>query len=164
MKTFTILCIQYLDGQISNFLSFLFTIIEEDYTMGARWIKLAVLYLVFGIGVGLFMSMTLQLNWASAHAHVNLVGFATTAIFGLVYSVYPGAAKNTLGQWHFWLHNLGVPVFLVSTFLVQVSGMLDVAHIFTYAGGGAFGLGVILFIVNALSNLNDSTIIGSSKD
>ena len=41
--------------------------------MGAKWIKLSVLYLVFGIGVGLFMSLTLKLNWGSAHAHVNLV-------------------------------------------------------------------------------------------
>lgn len=126
--------------------------------MGARWIKLAVIYLIIGICVGLFMSMTLQLKWASAHAHVNLVGFATTAIFGIIYSIYPGAATNTLGKWNFWLHNIGVPVFLISTFLVQVPGMLDTAHIFTYAGGGAFGLGVILFIVNSLSNINESTM------
>lgn len=126
--------------------------------MGARWIKLAVLYLVFGICVGLFMSMTLQLKWGSAHAHVNLVGFATTAIFGVIYSVYPSAGTNSLGKWHFWLHNLGVPIFLISAFLVQIPGMLGTAHIFTYAGGGAFGLGVILFIINALANVNESTV------
>lgn len=131
--------------------------------MGANWIKLSVLYLVFGICVGLFMSMTLQLNWGSAHAHVNLVGFATTAIFGVIYSIYPGAANNSLGKVHFWLHNLGVPVFLLSAFLVQIPGMLDTAHIFTYLGGGAFGLGVIVFIVNALKNINESTMIGSGK-
>lgn len=131
--------------------------------MGANWIKLSVLYLVFGICVGLFMSMTLQLNWGSAHAHVNLVGFATTAIFGVIYSIYPGAANNSLGKVHFWLHNLGVPVFLLSAFLVQIPGMLDTAHIFTYLGGGAFGLGVIVFIVNALKNINESKMIGSGK-
>lgn len=98
--------------------------------MGARWIKLAVLYLIFGICVGLFMSATLKLNWASAHAHTNLVGFTTTAIFGVIYSLYPGAANSTLGKTHFWLHNLGVPVFLIGAFLVQVKGMLDTAHIF----------------------------------
>jgi len=127
--------------------------------MGARWIRLSVLYLIFGIAVGLFMSMTLQLNWGSAHAHVNLVGFATTAIFGVIYSIYPGAATSTLGITHFWLHNIGVPFFLLSTFLVQVPGMLDIAHIFTYAGGGAFGLGVLAFIFNSFTNINDQTII-----
>ncbi len=131
--------------------------------MGSKWIKIAVIYLIFGISVGLFMSSTLQLNWASAHAHVNLVGFATTAIFGVIYSVYPGAANSVLGKTHFWLHNIGIPFFLLSTFLVQVSGMLDFAHIFTYLGGGAFGLGVLVFIVNALKNINESTVISINK-
>jgi hypothetical protein len=131
--------------------------------MGAKWIKLSVLYLVFGIGVGLFMSLTLKLNWGSAHAHVNLVGFATTAIFGIIYSIYPSAAKNSLGKVHFWLHHLGVPVFLLSVFLVQVPGMLDTAHILTYLGGGAFGLGVIVFIINALKNIDESSVMKNGK-
>lgn len=132
--------------------------------VGAKWIKLAVIYLIFGIAVGLFMSATLELRWGSAHAHVNLVGFATTAIFGVIYSVYPGAANNSMGRSHFWLHNLGIPIFLLSAFLVQVPGMLGFAHIFTYLGGGAFGLGVLVFIVNALQNINESTIIGGKDE
>ena len=116
---------------------------------------------MFGIAVGLFMSATLALKWGSAHAHVNLVGFAMTAIFGVIYSIYPKAAKNSLGKAHFWLHNIGAPVFLLSAFLVQVPGMLDTAHIFTYLGGGAFGLGTIIFIFNAFKNINESTVIGS---
>lgn len=131
--------------------------------MGAKWIKLSVLYLVLGIGVGLFMSLTLKLNWGSAHAHVNLVGFATTAIFGIIYSIYPSASKNSLGKVHFWLHHLGVPVFLLSVFLVQVPGMLDTAHILTYLGGGAFGLGVIVFIINALKNIDESSVMKNGK-
>lgn len=105
------------------------------------------------------MSMTLQLNWGSAHAHVNLVGFATTALFGVIYTIYPQAAKTKLGIWHFWLHHIGVPVFLLSAFLVQVPGMLDTAHIFTYTGGGAFLLGVILFIINAFTNINEANVL-----
>lgn len=131
--------------------------------MGAKWIKLAVLYLVIGICVGLFMSYTLHLKWGSAHAHTNLVGFTTTAIFGVIYSLYPGAANNTLGKTHFWLHNIGVPIFLIGAYLVQVKDMLDTAHIFVYLGGGAFGLGVILFIVNAFKNINETTLIGNKN-
>jgi hypothetical protein len=136
---------------------------KGGFYMGARWIKLAVLYLVIGIGVGLFMSSTLQLNWASAHAHVNLVGFVVTAIFGVIYRVYPGAGNNALGKLHFWLHNIGVPIFLVSTFLVQVPDLLGTAHIFTFLGGGAFGLGTILFIVNAFQNIHDSNLVDGER-
>ena len=57
-------------------------------------LKIAVLYLIIGTGMGIFMSASLQLKWASAHAHVNLTGWATSAIMGLVYCVYPKAEKT----------------------------------------------------------------------
>lgn len=120
---------------------------------GAIWIRLAILYLIFGLCVGLFMSITLNLQWGSAHAHVNLVVFVTTTLFGVIYSVYPKAAVNSIGKAHFWLHNLGIPIFLLSAFLVQVPGLLDTAHIFTYIGGGAFLLGTILFAYNAFKHI-----------
>lgn len=126
--------------------------------VGARWIKLAALYFIIGIGIGLHMSATIQLNWAAAHAHVNLVGWASTAIIGLVYAVYPKAGKSTLGTWTFWLYNIGLPFLLASMFMVQIPGMLNFAHIFTFAGGGALALGVILFIINVFVNVHDSDL------
>ncbi|MED3662103.1 cytochrome-c oxidase [Ureibacillus sp. FSL K6-8385] len=124
---------------------------------GAIWIRLAALYLIIGVLVGLFMSYTLDLQWDSAHAHVNLVGFASTALFGVIYSVYPKAAVNSTGKVHFWLHNLGIPIFLISAFLVQVDNLLDAAHILTYIGGGAFFLGTLFFAYNAFQYINDSS-------
>ena len=69
--------------------------------MGPWWIRIAALYLIFGISVGIFMSSTLALNWASAHAHVNLAGWATTGLIGVIYSVFPNAGNNRLGKIHF---------------------------------------------------------------
>lgn len=126
--------------------------------MGAKWIKLAVLYFIIGIALGLFMSATLQLKWAAAHAHVNLVGWASTALIGLVYTVYPKAGTSTLGTWTFWLYNLGLPVLLVSMFMVQIPGAIGFAHIFTFSGGGALALGIILFIVNVFMNVHDDDV------
>lgn len=117
---------------------------------------------MFGIAVGLFMSSSLDLKWSSSHGHVNLVGFALTAIFGVIYSIYPKAAKNSLGKAHFWLHHIGTPIFLLSAFFVQVPELFDTAHIFTYLGGGALGLGAIFFVFNAFKNFNDATV--SSKN
>src|SRR5699024_1878467 len=126
--------------------------------LAARWIKLAALYFIIGIGIGLFMSATIQLNWAAAHAHVNLVGWVSTAIIGLVYAVYPKAGKSTLGTWTFWLYNIALPFLLASMFMVQIPNMLGFAHIFTFAGGGALALGVILFIINVFVNVHDSDL------
>lgn len=124
--------------------------------MSARWwLIIAVIYVMIGIGVGIFMSSTLQLKWASAHAHVNLVGWASTAIMGLTYGVFPDAGKNNLGKLHFWSWNIGAPIFLISAFLVQVKGMLDTAHILTFTGAGLMGLGLIVFLINLFTNVKD---------
>ncbi len=123
--------------------------------MGQTWIKLAVLYLILGISVGLFMSYTLQLNWAAGHAHVNVVGWLTTLGIGAVLSIYPHLAQNGLGKATFWLYHIGVPMFLFSTFYVQIDP--GVAHIFTFIGGPMFLLAIILFGINIFLNLNENT-------
>ncbi len=124
--------------------------------MGHTWIKLSVLYLVIGISVGLFMSYTIQLNWAAGHAHVNVVGWLSTLGIGAVLSIYPHLAKNGLGTATFWLYRIGVPLFLFSTFFVQVNP--GVAHIFTFIGGPMFLLAIILFGVNLFMNLKDADV------
>jgi len=122
--------------------------------MGPRWIKVAAIYFIIGISLGIFMSSTLQLNWASAHAHINLAGWVSVAIMGLIYSVYPAAGNNSLGRWHFWLYNIGLPFFLLSTFMVQIPDMLAFAHVFTFGGAGAMAAGLIVFVVNIFKNVN----------
>lgn len=131
--------------------------------MGARWIKIAVIYFILGIGLGIYMSSTIQLQWAAAHAHVNLAGWASMGIMGLVYTAYPKAANNMLGKWHFWLYNIGLPILLLSMFMVQIQGMLEFAHIFTFTGGTLVAIGVVLFIINVYMNVHESTAFNSNK-
>lgn len=125
--------------------------------MGPRWLKIAVVYLIIGIVVGIYMSSAIDLKWASAHAHVNLAGWATTAIIGLIYCVYKDIANNRLGVWSFWLYNIGLPLFLVSTFMVQIKNMLDFAHLFTFTGAGFMAIGLILFLINLYTNVKENT-------
>ncbi|GGK03873.1 hypothetical protein GCM10007063_27770 [Lentibacillus kapialis] len=129
--------------------------------MGAKWIKIAVVYFILGIAVGLFMSSTIQLQWAAAHAHVNLAGWASVGITGAIYSLYPKAGNSTLGKWHFWLYNIGLPFLLLSMFMIQVrpgpfAGWGMLTHIFTFGGGTAVAVGVILFIANVFLNVRAS--------
>jgi cbb3-type cytochrome oxidase subunit 1 len=44
------------------------------------------------------------------HAHINLLGWVSMAIFALVYHFYPSATETRLAKLHFWLHNLWVPL------------------------------------------------------
>jgi hypothetical protein len=114
--------------------------------MSIRLIKLGVLYLAAGICMGLVMGATHQFTLAPVHAHLNLLGFATLTLAGLVYKAYPAAADTRLAKAHFWLHNLGLPPFMLALALMLRGdeSMEPVVGILSMVVGTA----VLLFIVN----------------
>lgn len=138
----------------NSFYNFIFTFLGVIF-LGVNWIKISTLYFIFGIGLGMFMSSTIQLHWAAAHAHINLVGWVSGAIIGLIYCVFPNTGNNKLGKFSFWLYTLGLPLFLLSTFLVQIPSTVGFAHTFTFTGGSALAFGVILFTINVFINLKN---------
>jgi hypothetical protein len=86
--------------------------------MGLRCFKIAVVYLIAGVLLGLEMGMRQNFALAPVHAHVNLLGWATLALAGTIYHLYPEAAQTRLARIHFWLHNLALPVFMVALALL----------------------------------------------
>ncbi|HYQ99388.1 MAG TPA: hypothetical protein VET86_05030, partial [Casimicrobiaceae bacterium] len=78
------------------------------------WLKLSVVYLMAGVALGIAMGVTEDFTLKPVHAHLNLLGFATTALAGLIYSVHPEAARSRLAVAHFWLHNTALPVMMGS--------------------------------------------------
>jgi cbb3-type cytochrome oxidase subunit 1 len=119
--------------------------------MGLRFLKIAVVYLFAGAILGVIMGITQQFALASVHAHVLLLGWESLALAGIVYHLYPAAAATLPARIHFWLHNLGLPVFMIAL------GMLLAGH---ESAGPVVGIssGVVLvalavFSVNVLVNV-----------
>jgi len=113
------------------------------------WLKLSVVYLMAGVALGIAMGVTEDFTLKPVHAHLNLLGFATIALAGLIYSVYPEAAKSRLAVAHFWLHNSALPVMMGSLawFLAghpEIVPVLGVAEIVAAAGVVAFASNVFL--------------------
>ncbi len=114
--------------------------------MAARFVKMAVIYLALGVGMGLVMGMTQSFALAPVHAHVNLLGWASLALVGLVYHAFPAASGTRLAHVHFWLHNLGLPPLMIALALLvtgrpalePVVGILSIV----------VAAGVIVFVVN----------------
>lgn len=92
---------------------------------GIVWIKLAVVYLVIGVTMGIAMGASRDFTLRPVHAHVNLLGWATLALSGIIYAVFPQAGNTLLARVHFWLLNLALPVMMGSLAYVLVTG--DVA-------------------------------------
>lgn len=130
---------------------------NDSSARGARmarlWILIAVIYLLAGTTFGVVMGMTQTLQYAPVHAHINLLGWATLALTGIIYKLYPAAAASRLGKVHFWSYNLVLPLLMVAlylyfggnTSLAPVMGILSIITV----------LSLVLFAVNLFMNTQE---------
>jgi hypothetical protein len=65
------------------------------------FILLATTSLLVGVTLGIWMGIVHDFQFAPAHAHMNLVGWASLALFGLCYRVYPQLADSRIALFHF---------------------------------------------------------------
>ncbi|MBS4212267.1 MULTISPECIES: cytochrome-c oxidase [Neobacillus] len=119
--------------------------------MGVKFIKVSVCYFVIGVCLGMYMSMTENFNFTPVHVHINLLGWTAMTLAGLIYVAFPQAAETTLAKVHFWLHNIALPVMMISLALL-VSGN-ESAGPGVATGGTLMVLGIILFAINILKNV-----------
>jgi hypothetical protein len=67
-----------------------------------RWfILIGLLCGIFGFAFGIWMGVGEHFDLAPVHAHINLVGFASMTLFGLIYRSYPALAESRLAAAHF---------------------------------------------------------------
>ena len=116
-----------------------------------RWfLRLAVIYALIGMAGGIAMGMAEDFRFASAHAHLNLLGWVSMALAGLFYRSMPVAGR--LPQVHFWLANAGM-VMLVSAiagFQLGMTALLPLAILGSFTVIGAMALfAVIVFRATA---------------
>ncbi|HZG72330.1 MAG TPA: hypothetical protein VEY51_12415 [Chondromyces sp.] len=119
--------------------------------MGIRFLKVATVYFALGILLGITMGATHNFSLTSVHAHLNLLGWASMALFGLIYHFYPRAGETPLAKAHFWLHNIGTPLLTGGVYLVVTS--MPNLTILPILGSNVVGLGVILFVINVFRHV-----------
>ena len=117
--------------------------------MSVRLVKLAVLYLVTGMSLGIWMGIAQDHTLRGAHAHINLLGWATLAVCALIFFVFPKLAETRLAAVWFWLYNLSLPVAMVSLGFMLYGNMwampiVKVSHTLLWIGGIVFALNVFL--------------------
>ena len=85
-------------------------------------IKIAAVYLVVSLAIGMYMAITHNHALATVHSHIALLGWATMALTGFVYLMWPACAGNRMAAAHFWLHNVGLPIMLGALAVVILTG------------------------------------------
>lgn len=118
---------------------------------GVRFLKLAVVYLIVGLFLGLAMAITGNFQLRSVHVHLNLLGWATLALAGIVYCVIPHLAETRIAAWHFWLHNAGLPVMMLALSFyhlgyTEFEPLIGIGSVMTITG-------LLLFALNLFQNI-----------
>ncbi|MGG1659739.1 cytochrome-c oxidase [Brevibacillus sp. NRS-1366] len=122
--------------------------------MAARFLKIAAVYFVIAIILGIVMGITKAFAYASVHAHLNLAGWVSLAIIGLIYRAYPQTAKTPMATWHFWLHNISLPVMQGSLFLMILT-QTESFVVGTIIGSLGLGVGILLFAWNLWQHVRE---------
>jgi len=114
-----------------------------------RWfILIGLLFGTFGVGFGIWMGINEPFDLAPIHAHVNLVGFASMILFGLLYRAFPALAMSRLAAWHFIIFTLGAILFVAGLPLAEAHQTIVLAVV----GSLMVLLGFLVFLVNYLLN------------
>lgn len=119
---------------------------------GVIWLKLAVVYLLLGVAMGIAMGASENFTLHPVHAHINLLGWTTMALAGLIYTVFPAAGASRLAKVHFWLMNLSLPVMMgaLTMLLLGNASVVPVLAISEIAAA----IGILAFAANIFMNLN----------
>ena len=103
------------------------------------YFRTAILFLIAGISIGIHMSISQNHNVIGAHAHINLLGWVTSALFGGYYALNPAKAASRLPMIQYVVYVVGVALMGVSLYLLLAGNtamepVVAVASLITFAG------------------------------
>lgn len=110
------------------------------------FLLLATILLICGATLGIIMGAREDFQLVPVHAHLNLAGWASLALFGLTYRAYPELAATRLAAYHFIVSAIAsvlLPIGIGLAVLRSSPGLAIVASILWL-------LGVLMFVVQLL--------------
>lgn len=120
-----------------------------DHQRSSTWLKIAVVYFAIGVTLGVIMGGSGDHRLSGAHAHINLLGWVSMALFAVITRLWPATAEGRLANVQFWVYNLALPVMLLSLGgkllgMNALDPVLGVSSIVT-------GVAVLMFVFQVLT-------------
>jgi cbb3-type cytochrome oxidase subunit 1 len=122
--------------------------------MAIKFIRIAVLYALLGIGIGIYMAASHDFAQRDTHAHANLLGWVSLALSGLIYQAFPYLAEHVLATVHFWSQNIGLPITLIGIALIY-GGNPGLGEPFAGIGSTIVAVGFIALAINLFRTAPD---------
>lgn len=83
-----------------------------------KYLVWALCYAVAGISLGLYMAASHNHGQLVTHAHVLLVGFVLSLIYGIIHRLWLEAPRRALVSVQFWLHQAAAITLSAGLFLL----------------------------------------------
>lgn len=112
------------------------------------WFRAAVIYLLIAVSLGIMMGARGDFTLRSVHSHLNLLGWVSLALMGLIYQQLPQLGYNRLAKSQFWLHNLGL-AGMAAGLTAKLLG-LPLGDLLLGTGSVMLAVAVLLFALNIL--------------
>ena len=119
-----------------------------------RLLHSAVAFFVVGVALGAYMGAQQDFRLMHVHAHLNLLGWVALALIGLIYRVHPHLQRGWLPQAHYWLHTVGLLIFMGAFAWGATTGAKPVP--FIAAGATMVSAAVLLFALNVFTRLRST--------
>jgi len=112
-------------------------------SIDTTYVAIGALWLVVGMVLGIVMGASENFLFMPVHAHINLVGFACHAIFGMAYRQWPSMKASSLAPYQFWIFVIATPITLIGLVFTLTGGPV----LPTIIGSLGLVIGAALFAV-----------------
>lgn len=83
-----------------------------------KFLIAALTYAVIGLALGIYMAASHNHVHRVTHAHILLIGFVVSFVYGIIYKLWISEANALLSHIQFAVHQLGAGVLLIGLFLL----------------------------------------------
>jgi hypothetical protein len=121
--------------------------------VSAAFFAVGVLCVLTGMLWGMHMGAAHDMVTAPAHAHLNLVGWVTMALYGTFYALEAETMLPKLAWLNFFVSTAGIVVMIPALFMFLSNGNDPKYVPYMSAGEGLAVLGMLIFFVSVLREL-----------
>lgn len=114
----------------------------------------AAIYFLVAIALGMYMGIAHDDRLRHVHVHINLLGWVSLAIISLIYLALPRLQNGWVPLVHFWLHNIGLLLFMGGITYIQLTGDRFIAPV--GMGTSMLTLGILLWSAHLVRGLRQT--------
>ena len=86
------------------------------------YIIVGLCWVIAGMIYGAWLGASHHNNFANSHAHINLLGFVTSVLFGMLFWAFPAMAKSRAAMWQFLIYEVGIALLIIGKIMVDADG------------------------------------------